>query len=64
MEELGCDHIFVTAEIRNAEEKANHTYVGDCHVLPHSLPFDTWNDTFKESDHRPVRSKLIFASQH
>lgn len=60
LEEVGCDHIFVTAESRDVE-RLTHTYVGQTHVLPRKLPFENWCDTFMHSDHRPVRSEVIFA---
>jgi endonuclease/exonuclease/phosphatase family metal-dependent hydrolase len=62
MEELGCDHIFICPELRNDAEKCNHTFVGNSHVLPRALPFDTWNHEFTQSDHRPIRANFIFSS--
>jgi len=35
-------------------------FVDSTYVIPNNLSWDTWNDTFTVSDHRPVGAKLLF----
>ena len=38
-------------------------YIAECQVLPKSVTCSVWDPEFNISDHRPVRTKIIFSQQ-
>jgi endonuclease/exonuclease/phosphatase family metal-dependent hydrolase len=59
MEEIGADHIFIAPERYSSQR--TELFVSDSSVLPVNLPFHAWDESYTISDHRPVRSRLVFA---
>lgn len=66
-EDVGVDHIFFKPEKCPKSLTSNsgrqRLFVAESAVVPSNLGADIWHDSFAISDHRPVRSTLVFAEK-